>query len=220
MDTDIMGLADSRLVFVGSTQTPRAKTNVDATDSNGDVAARSYIGTTTVDDVECRYALTSGTLDLSTVPLGPIGGAVVRTALTVETTGDGWPQVTSTGISGAVDTDSMPTFSPPAISVSGTKRAQALGFTKAAGCRLTGSSFEASVELAEQTDSQANICAMGLSGGNLDVSADLVEVTTAASATADTTYGLTIVQDAGQDKAPDKYGTTTVRFNRTLVRDT
>jgi hypothetical protein len=54
-----------------------------------------------------------------------------------------------------------------------------MGFTVAAGCKLTGSNLSASVEFSEQTDGMGVPVAQDVAGGVVTVTADFVGITAA-----------------------------------------
>ena len=220
LDTDHFSLADTNLSLVSSSKTPHAKQTAEARDSEGNIAALSFYGTVTLYDIECTYALKAGTQLISGIKIGPKTGTVVMQSLSGTTSNSAWPQITASGITGAVDTDSMPSFTAPAITLTAAKTAQGIGFTKGAACALTGSSFTFSGELAEQLDSAGNVAAQAFTGAMFEASGDFVEVTGAATWTIDTTYGLTEVQAPSSGKGNTEYGTGTGTASRFVAADT
>ena len=218
-DTDHWGLADTNLKLQSSKKVPRPKQIAEARDSYNNIAAQAFYGTVTVFDVECVYKLKGGTKELNTLKLGAsdTAGAKVRTAIDVGTFQNDWPEFTVKGIHGAVGAVTSPKFTLPAITITGAKKAQAIGFALTEG-KLTGSSLSASAELAEVLDSAGDVAAHGLSGANVEVAGDAVEIDTAVAVTFDT--GFTEVQGAGADKTNTAYGTTSFSAARFLTKDT
>jgi len=118
----------------------------------------------------------------------------------------------------AADTASIGQFTLPAITINGRKKAQSLAYTTDTGCRLTGSSFEASADEATQLDSQGAEVAYGFAGAVASVSAELTEVTAACGVTLDTSLGFTEQQPEGADRTNTEYATTSFTAEKILVR--
>ena len=222
MDTDIFGLADTNLRFVSSKATPRPKQVAEARDEDGNIAAETKYGTITIIESECVYALKGGSLDLSTLALGPsdTGGTKCISGIDGSTSNSDWPTLTVKGVTGCVGLGTTPTFTLPAITITGARKAQAIGFTLGANCKLTGSGFSASGEVSEVLDSAANVGAMAFSGAKFEANGDAVEISAAVSVTWDTTHGIEAVQGAGADKSNTAYGTTSFSGEIFIAADT
>lgn len=169
------------LKLVASSKTPRAQNRADALDANEDVAASAYSGNSagSIYEVSCTYALVSGSLPLTELKLGEISSGILAESIEVSTSNGGWPQITVTGFLGT-ETITAPsgylnTFTLPAITVTGIKQAQLLGFTVSAG-RLTASKITFNCTLAEQADGVGEPAAHGVSGGTGEVTAEFVRV--------------------------------------------
>ncbi len=197
-------------VLVASSKVPRAQNIADAMDANEDIAARAFSGNSGEDifEVSCTYAIKSGTLDLSTLVIGELAVQIFAESLAVATANGGWPQITVTGYLG-LDTMTAPAsytnqFTLPAITISGIKQAQLLGFTVTTG-RLTGSSITFNCTMAEQMDGVGEPVAHGVSGGTGEVTSDFVRVNNtpawelAAVLTA-APFLAEVVQDPGADQ--------------------
>lgn len=226
--TDHFGLATSNLVLVDSESTPVAQNRVDAQDENGDIVASAFHGNTSGDlsEVSCTYSVKSGILNTSDLKCGEIvegGTRIIITSIEVSTSNDGWPQVTVSGTAGAFDVCSVSgklnTYTLPSVFIAGCKRAQPIGFTVIEG-RLTSSSISASVEIAQQENGVGEPVAHGVSGGTLEVSAELVRID-AAPAWSITTpgIGLTETQAPSVSEGQASWHTSTATAAGTLERD-
>ena len=229
--TDHFGLASSDLILVGSTETLIELSRADALDENADIAASTYYGNTTQDmrDISCTYALKSGTLNINTIKLGATSAAptVLRESLEVGTANDGFPQITVSGkknISAiTAPSGKLNTFTLPSVVISGIKQAQLMCFTTGNGCRLTGSSITASVEMAQQDNGVGEPIAFGVSGGQGSISAEFVRVTAAPSFTINTTgntnFGLVVTANPGIEQGQAAYHTGSGTIGFTIIRD-
>jgi hypothetical protein len=224
---DHFGLAtlDTDLKVVASSKEPVEQSRADAQDENGDVAASAFYGNTagTLYEVSNTYALKGGSIDLATILLGETATGTIRESVEVSTSNSEFPQITVSGKIGAQDvTDpsgKTSTFALPAITINGIKQAQLLGFTVSAG-RLTGSSLEASIELAQQDDGVGEPIAHGLSGGTGTVTAEFVRVNSSAPAWTVTLSGATESKKPGVDEGQAAFHTTTAAYGFTLTRGT
>jgi hypothetical protein len=207
------------------TKTPAALNSAYAVDSNGDPAAATYYGGTggngdTAYEVSYDLKLVSGSAGINGLALGAKGSGYVMRSANVSTENGGWPTVSVSGRTAvaATDTANMGTWTLPAVSINGRKKAQAIGFTVGAGCRLQGASVEASCDEATQLDSQGVEAAYDIANGILTGNADFVEVTAAAAWTMDTTIAGTVTQAPGQGKGNTEYGTTSASYEKVLTR--
>jgi hypothetical protein len=229
--TDHFGLASADLILVGSTKTPVELSRADAQDSNGDIIASTYYGNTTQEmaEVSCTYALKSGTLNVNTIKIGQTAAlpTVIRESVEVATSNTEWPQITVTGRINTFTvcsvTGKLNTFSMPSLVLVGCRRAQLLAFTVGEGCRLTGSSISANVEIAQQDNGVGEPVAHGLSGGTGSITAEFVRVTAAPSWTINTTgntgFGITETQPPGLEEGQAAYHTSSATAQFVIVRD-
>jgi len=230
--TDHFGLASATLILVNSSSTPVEQSRADANDENGDIAATTYFGNSTQEmaDVSCTYALKSGTLNINTIKLGALAASatVLRESIEVSTSNGDFPQVTVSGrkniIAITAPTGKLNTFTLPSYTLTGIKQAQLIGFTIGAGCRLTGSSIAANVEIAQQDNGLGEPAAHGVSGGTGTISAELVRVTSAPAWTVLTTSpwdaaGLAQTAAPGLEEGQAAYHTATATAQFTIVRD-
>jgi hypothetical protein len=229
--TDHFGLASASLVLVDSNESLVEQSRADANDENNDIAATSYYGNTTQDlrEVSCIYALRSATLNINTIKLGALAATptVLRESIEVSTSNDGWPQITVTGkknISAiTAPSGKLNTFTIPSVTLSGMKQAQLICFTVGTGCRLTGSSLSASVDMAQQDDGLGEPVAFGVSGGQGTISAEFVRITAAPTftlnTTGNTTLGLTVTANPGVEQGQSAYHTGTGTIGFTITRD-
>ena len=178
---DVTGTLADIMVLVASSKVLRAQNRADAQDENEDIAASAYSGNTAeaITEVSCTYALKSGSLDISDLVIGELAVQIMAEGLEVTTSNGGWPQITVTGYLGlqtiTAPTDFTNQFTLPAITVTGIKQAQLLGFTTAAG-KLIGSKISFNCSMAEQLDGVGEPAAHGVSGGTGEVTAEFVRV--------------------------------------------
>jgi len=228
---DVFGVAaaitDSTAVFTihPFSDQPKGKSGAYAMDSNGDAAAATYYGDkgglgATAHEYSYELHLVAGSMDISDIAVGAKGsGKVMQTAL-VATSNDGWPVISVSGRDqvAASDTANMGSFSFPAATVNGRKKAQAIGFATGAGCKLQGCSVELASDDGSEMDSQGEEAAFDIANGIVTGSADFVEVTAAASWTLDTAFGASETKAPGQDKENTGYGTTNATFEKVITR--
>lgn len=222
---DALGALHGKAVLVASSSTPVAKTMVRAVDANGDNAAEAASGQTaagTLAAISCTYALESGTLNLNTLKLGEVAANTLALSLSVTTSNSGWPQITVTGLANTITVVApsgfLNTFSiADNVTITNAKRAQLIDFTVGEDCRLTGSTFSASIESAEQADGTGTIVAHGVSGGVVTISADMVAVAAAATWTPGVTW--TETQAPGADEGQAAWHTTSASAEKILARD-
>jgi len=201
------GIAD----VTESSKTPLALDRGDAQDGNGDIVASAYYGNGDGDlyEISNTYQLKSGeTLNLNTLKLGElsagIGAGIVADSITVNTANGGeLPTIEVSGITGndAIEApDGMEnTFTLPFISITGAMRAQAMEFSTVEG-KLTGSSFTASIDIADASDGEGEIIAHGVSGGTMEISADFVGITAAPAWSLSLGSDFTITQNPGEEE--------------------
>lgn len=229
--TDHFGIATSDLILVDSSATPIEQSRADAPDENNDIAASAYYGNTTqaMAEVSCTYALKSGTLDINTIKLGATAAAptVARESIEVTTSNSEFPQITVSGrknvLSITAPSGKANTFTLPSKSLSGIKQAQAIAFSVGDGCRLTGCSLSASVEITQQDDGVGEPAAHGISGGTGTISAEFVRITSAPSWTIDTSgnvaFGITETQKPSLEEGQAAWHTATATAAFLIARD-
>lgn len=213
------------LTLVDSSKTPVAESRADANDENNDIAASTFYGAGALFEASSTFALTSGDLDTALLLCGEIAVQKFIATVVIPTSNDGWPQITVSGTLGA-ETMVAPSgalsnkFSLPSVTLTARKQAQQIGFTTGAGCKLTGATLSASVELAQQEDGLGEPAAHGVSGGTFEVSADFVRITAAPSwAVTAPGIGLTETQAPGSAEGQAAYHTGTGTAAGTLTRD-
>lgn len=227
--TDYWGLDSTDLVLVASSSTPVAKSVERAPDEDGDFVEEAAHGQTTAGtlaEASCTYALKSSTLSLGTLACGyfaaeaPLVNRIIK-SIEAGTSNDGWPQITVSGLINVLAVTAVPgkdyTYTLPAITLTGAKRAQLLGFTIGEDCRLTGSSLSASIDVASQPDGKGEIVAHGISGGVVSVTAELVAIDGAASWIAPATWLET--QTPGVDEGQAAWHTASASAETILARD-
>jgi len=222
------GMSDI-LELVGSSSVPRAQNRADAQDENEDIVASAYSGNSAkeIKEVSCTYALKSGTLDLSDLKIGELTPGTLATSLALTTANGAWPQLVVSGFLGletiVAPTGFLNTFSLPAITVIGAKRAQLLGFTTSAG-RMTGSSISFTCEMAEQLDGLGEPVAHGVSGGTGEVTAEFVRIDTQpawalAVILTGTTFLAEVTQEPGTEEGQAAWHTSTAAAAFIVTRD-
>jgi hypothetical protein len=219
------GALENKAVLVASSSTPVAKSVNRAQDANGDNAAEALAGQTaagTLAEVSCTYALSQATVNLNTLKLGEIAANKIAATLSAVTSNSAWPQITVTGLINAITvvapTGKLNTFSiADSITLTNAKRAQLLDFTVDADCRLTGSTYAASIETAEQANGVGVIVAHGISGGVVTQSCELVAVADVAAWTPGVTWKET--QKPGADEGAAAWHTTSGAAEKILARD-
>jgi hypothetical protein len=224
--TDHWGIATTDLVLVASDETPVAKSVERAQDEDGDNVDEESHGQTeagTLADVSCTYALKSGTLNLNTLKCGEIESTKIVAGIDVTTANGEWPQITVSGQTGCIavntPTGKLNTFTLPSVTIAGRKQAQLLGFTiGAAAGRLTGSTFNASIDIATQADGLGVIVAHAVSGGVMSVSADQVYVDATPTWTAPS--GWIETQTESNEEPQAAFHTSTMTAEKILDRDT
>jgi len=218
------GTMDDILELVDSSKTPVAMSRGDAIDENQDVAAATWYGNTsgTLYEASSTFALVSGTLPMAELDIGELTAGSIVASYEITTSNGGWPQLTFTGRLGCqtvvAPTGLLNTFSIPAITITAIKQAQLIGFTVDAACRITGSSFSAACDIAQQDDGVGEPAAHGVSGCIATVTAELVRVTGACAWTP-TFSGLTETQAPGASEGQAAYHTASVAAELVIARD-
>ena len=219
------GALENKAVLVASPHTPVSKSVNRAQDANGDNAAEALAGQTaagTLEEASCTYALSQSTVNLNTLKLGELATGKIAKTLTAVTSNTGWPQITISGLINALTvvapTGKLNKFSiTDSITLTNAKRAQVLDFTVGADCRLTGSTYTASIETAEQANGVGVIVCHGLAGGVVTQSCELVAVTDVAAWTPGNTWIETQAPGAGEPQAG--WHTTSAAAEKLLARD-
>jgi hypothetical protein len=219
------GALYQKAVLVASSSTPVAKSVSRAQDANGDNAAEALAGQTaagTLAEASCTYALDQATVNLNTLKLGELATGKIARTLSAVTSNSAWPQITVAGLINALTvvapTGKLNKFSIlDSIVLTNAKRAQLLDFTVGGDCRLTGSTYSASIETAEQANGVGVIVAHGISGGVVTQSCELVAVAAAATWTPGITWKET--QKPGADEGAAAWHTTSASAEKILARD-
>lgn len=219
------GALENKAVLVASSLTPVSKSVNRAQDANGDNAAEAFAGQTvagTLAEASCTYALSKSTVNLNTLKLGEIAANKIASTLSAATSNTDWPQITITGLINTITvvapTGKLNTFSiPDSITLTNAKRAQLLDFTVDADCRLTGSTYAASIETAEQANGVGVIVAHGVSGGVLTQSCELVAIADVAAWAPGVTWKET--QKPGADEGAAAWHTASGSAEKILSRD-
>lgn len=221
--TDHFGIATSDLVLVSSNKNLVAKNRADATDENADVVAATWYGAEDIFDIECVYALKSGTLNINTLKIGELEAGTIASGLTINTTNGGWPQFTMTGKLGCetvtAPTGKANTWTLPSITLKGMKAAQPIGFTVSAG-KVTEVGAEFTCNIAEQTDGAGVPVAHGVDGAMMTVTAKFTNTADAQPAWTVSLSGLTSTKEPdGATEGQAAYHTTEATAEKNLTRD-
>jgi hypothetical protein len=200
--TDHFGIATSDLILQDSSKVPRKANMATALDANGDVAVTELYGNDagTLYDVSCTYLLKGGTLDLSTIYIGEQSTGIVITSIAVDTSNGEWPKIVASGVLGTAafqaPTGYLAKAALPAVTLTGGKFAQGIGFTVTAGA-LNSSSLSVNCDTAEATDGGGEPVAYAASFPNAEVTATGV-YTTAAFTWAVTSPGVGLVESQAE----------------------
>jgi len=222
--TDHFSMATTDLILIDSKIEDDPLSRADAQDENGDIAAATWFGNTAKElkTVSCTYQLQSGTLDTATLRCGELAVQVFASSVGVSTSNSDWPTVEVSGKLGATTitapTGFLNTFTLPSFTLTGTKKAQLMGFTTETGCRLTASAFSGSVDLAQTEDGLGEPAAHGVSGGAGEGTADFVGITTAPAWTV-TLVGATETKAPGEAEPQAAYHTGSGAYEYILTRD-
>lgn len=196
--TDHFSFATTDLILQESSKIPRPPNEANALDANGDVAKTELYGNDagTIFDVSATYLLKSGTLDLSTLFVGELSTGVFVGNISVDTTNGAWPKISVSGALGyaafQAPTGKTAKAALPAITLTGGKFAQLMGFTVTGGA-LNGTSLSVSCDTAEAADGEGEPVAYAASFPNAEVVANGV-YTTAAFAWAVTAPGVGLIE--------------------------
>ncbi len=219
--TDHFGYADTNWRLQSASKDPRSE-NATAEDSFGDVACETVFDTG--HNYEAVYEVIKGDTGNNvewpaTLKGGTIVGGIAITSANIETSQTEKPRVTVSGEDiGAADSTGFATYSWVLPTIKARKQAQAMGFTPAAGARVTSASMSCSVEMAATQDSLGNRVAADVYNGRQEVSGEMVACDTIADASADTDW--TLNGPLGNSEENTDYGTSTINVFRNIGRDT
>lgn len=220
--TDHFSAISANLVLIGSNKSPTAKGVAEARDANNDIAAQTAYGATDIFDVSCEYEIHAATYDTAALKLGEIAAGIVVASISIATSNGAWPKVSISGRTGletmVAPTGKLNTFTFPSITIIGAKAAQPMGFTVSAGA-LTGSTFEATAELAETSDGLGVPKAHGVSGASGTLGATFVNNADAQPAWTVTLVGAVSTQEPGSDQGRAAYHTCTASAVFKIARD-
>ena len=226
--TDHFGFASADLILISSSSTPLPQTVERAENQEGDYEDEEEHGQNAAGDLSaatCTYALKGETLNLNTLAIGESASGVICESLEVVTANGAWPMITATGQTGTeavvAPTEKLNTWTiGDSIIITGAKRAQLMDFAVDAGCRVTGSSYTASVDIASQANGLGVIVAHGVSGGVSTISADLVNITATCAWTPTASSAWLEEQAPGADEPQAGFETSgTVSASKILARD-
>ena len=218
VSTDHFDLTSNALsgkaVMTAASKTPVAQDRSDAEDANGDIVGSAYFGNSAgfLYEISNTYQIKSGEeVHLNALKLGVLSSGteegIVASDITVNTANGGeLPTIEVSGIEGndPIESDVEKTFTLPDIEIIGAMRAQEMVFTTGdedpAGCRLTSSSFTATIDIADASDGDGEIVAHGISGGTIEISADFVGITEPPAWSFPTPSDFTVTQDPGEEE--------------------
>ena len=220
---DGAGTLGDHLKLVASSKVPMADSRANAMDENNDIAASAYYGAGSLFAASGTFDLVSGDLDTELLKLGEVAANKCAVSMVITTSNNGWPRLV---VSGTLGTETMVApsasllnkFTLPAYDIIARKQAQAIGFTTGVGCKLTGSSLNCAINLAQAEDGLGEPSAHAVDGGTVTVTADFVRVSAAVSWTVNGA-GLTETQVPGADEGQAAYHTGSGAAQGTLTRD-
>ena len=218
------GPLETLATVTAASKVPVAQDRADANNANGDIIESAYFGNTNGDlyEISNTYQLKSGSsLVLNELKLGELVVGIVATDISVTTNnGDDLPTIEVSGLAGSdaivAPEDLRNTFALPALTITGAYFAQELGFTVDTG-KLTGSSFSATISLADTPDGEGEIIAHGVSGGTMEIGADFVGITDDPEWTVGDDF--TATQDPGQDEPQADFETGSGTAAGIITRD-
>jgi hypothetical protein len=220
--TDHFSAISTGLVLIGSSKTPVAKSVAEALDENGDVAEHTIYGADDIFDVSCEYEIHAASFDSGTLKLGEIVAGTAVSSITITTSNGAWPKVS---ISGRIGLETMlapdgkaNTYTLPSLTIIGAKAAQPLGFSVDGGS-LSGSSIEASAEIAESPDGLGVPAVHGISGASGTLNASFVRTPDETPAWTLTLTGATSVQEPGSEQPQAAYHTASAQAKFIIARD-
>ena len=226
--TDHFGFASADLVLISSSATPLPETVERAENQEADYEDENKHGQNAAGDLKaatCTYALISATLNLNTLAIGESASGTICESLEAVTANGAWPMITATGQTGTeavtAPTGKLNTWTiGDSIILTGAKRAQLMDFAIDEGCRCTGSTYTANVDIASQPNGLGVIVAHGVSGGVSTMSADLVRITAACAWTPTALSNWLEEQQVGADEPQAGFETSgTVSASKILARD-
>ena len=214
---DYVGLADTALVLVSSTENRTSKT-AEATDARGDIIARTVFGEGATPS--CDYTLAN---DLSkAISLGTVTTVgtdkVVLKSISIKTSAGKAPEISANGETIQAAGTVSSTISLGTVAASTRHKAQIIGaaFTLAGtGCDLNDCTYTAECNLTKATK-DGDCIAHDVSGGKVTVTATIVQSgSTKPTITAGEGYDMTAPVSVS---APDEsYETVTVTLTKSLV---
>jgi hypothetical protein len=215
---DIFELEALGLTVQSSEERPEAQSRADAPNESGDVTDTKHHGNEggAIKDVQATYTLVSdckkagvASLDLSEIILGMVGETdVALTGIVVNTAAGEWPKITATGKKGIECLEQNKTFTLPAITILGIRKAQPLGVEINTG-KLTSTSLTAQAEWAAERDADGEQIAWGIGGLVATSTGEAVATGTDAPALK-AVSGWEVVQDGGVDKPQADWHTATL----------
>jgi hypothetical protein len=193
---------------------------VDAEDSEGNIAASGHHDGGAGVPVVCNYEIHKGTVTLGSLKLGPQGSGKVISQIAVGTNNGGWPTIQATGITGATDTATMPTFTLPTASIVARRNAQVIKFAKATPTvwRLTSAQLTASGTIDHALDSDGSVGPMSFRGAKVEISGEGVEISGAVAVTWDS--DVTEIQYETKSNANIEFGSGSFSAHKNLAKDT
>jgi len=225
--TDHFGLATAVLVLVDSSLTPVAESVTRAENQDGDFEDEELTGQNAdgdLADISCTYEVQTSSINLNTLEVGELVAGTIAGSLVCTTASGAWPRIVVTGQFNTETVVAPASFTnkwsiPDSIVITAAKRAQLMSFAIDAGCRCTGSSYSAAVDIASTPNGLGVIAAHGVSGGVATQTADLVRITAACAWTPTGAGGWSETQQAGATEAGSGFHTTSVAAEKILDRD-
>jgi hypothetical protein len=216
--TDYFSLASSSLKLVSSKATLLSASVAKAQDEDGNEVAETKFAADGPSEVECVYDLTSSTLNLNTISLGRIGTTdVIASGAAIKTANGSWPQLTVKGVSGTglyAKFTNINTWTLPAKVINAKRSAQLIFATLGAGANCTGSSLSYDCKIDYHRES-GTVIAAALTGAEMKVNNEAVEVTGAIAWTPGTPFASTDKITTNVDTKATDYATGSIELTKT-----
>jgi hypothetical protein len=220
--TDYFGIASASLKLVSGKASLLSASVAKAQDEDGNEVAETKYAADGPYEVECVYDLTSSTLNTNTLKLGRVGTTdVICSGIAVKTSNGAWPQVTMKGVSGTglyAKFTNIDVWTCPSVTLAGKRSAMLIGATLGEGANVTGSSLSLDGKIDYHRES-GTVIAAALTGAELKVTNEAVEVSAAIAWTAASPFASTDkITESTDTKAVD-YATGSIELTKTYNHD-
>jgi len=220
--TDKFGIADTNWKPLNLSSEP-ISSQANAQDSFGDNVCESVFDTAYSYSQEYQYCGAGDTLGNIVFPTLVIGNdttnAVLVTGVTLATSNTERPRMTLAGEDAFGTSTNQYTLTMP--TVSGSKKAQALGFVAdtTTVTRVNSSTWAATAQTSYVQDSDGQRVLADVYGARIEASGELVSCTGIATAAADTANGYALSGPVAKSQENTGYGSSTVNVFKNLTAD-